>query len=233
MKKINKYYKNSDQYKNKDFVIFGNGGFADLIYYYLKSDTPFFKNLKAFVISKEYIQEKNLNGLSVLEENNFIKNFEPKNTIIVMGIGYINLNKVREKIFLKYKNKGYNFFNYLSSNANIEINEFNFEGVSIFSSCIVQPYTKIGSNVIIRNNCNISHHCNIEDGVFLSNNVCTGGKVVIGKNSFIGLSTIIIDNTKIGINNFISAGSLVTTSTKNDGVYRGSPARYVCSSDKL
>ena len=233
MKIVNKYYKNADKYYKKDFVIYGNAKFADVIFYYLKNDTPFFNNFKNFIIPKEFIKKKKIENFLVLDENKFIKNFDPKRTIIIMGIGHINLNKVRNDAFDKYKNAGFTFFNYLSSNANIDINTNNLEGVTIFGSCNIQPYTKIESNVIIRNNTNISHHCEIKKGAFLSNNVCTGGNVKIGKNTFIGLSTVISDNITVKSNNFIAANSHLTVSTKNNSVYRGSPAKYICNIKKF
>ena len=224
--KKNYYYLENKKYLDKDFVIFGNGQFLKLILYFIKNDTPFYKNLKAFVAPKEFILDKKINQFDVIDEDNFYLNYSPQKTIIILAIENIKLNLIRKLIFEKYKNMGFEFFNYISSEAKV-YSEIKSDAVLIFPFTIIQPNTKIGSNVIIRMNANISHDCNIEDHTFISNNVCTGGNVTIKEQCFIGIGSIIKDSLTIGKKNFIDAASYVHVSTKDNIILRGNPARYI------
>ena len=58
------------------------------------------------------------------------------------------------------------------------------------------------------------------------------GRVVIGNNVFIGTDTVILPNVKIGNNVIVGAHSTVTKDLQDNGVYVGTPARYLCSVEK-
>lgn len=55
------------------------------------------------------------------------------------------------------------------------------------------------------------------------------GRVKIGNNVFVGANTIIMPSVSIGDNVIIGANSLVTKDLKEDSVFFGSPAKFVCS----
>jgi len=225
IKKNNNSFNNKN-YIEKNFVIFGNGKFSKLVLYYLKNDTPFYKNLKAFVAPKQYILEERIDKISVIDEDNFILNYNPSTTIIILGIGSIKKNLVRKLVFEKYKAMGFKFFNYVSSEAQV-YSEINSEAVLIFASTIIEPNVKIGSNVIFRSSVVISHNCNIENHVFISNGVYAAGNVTIKEQSFIGVRSVIKDSIVIAKRSFIDALSYVHVSTKEDQILRGNPARAI------
>lgn len=58
------------------------------------------------------------------------------------------------------------------------------------------------------------------------------GKVKIGNNVFIGVNTTILKGAEIGDNVIIGANSLVNKKLESNGVYAGSPARYISSLDE-
>ncbi len=59
------------------------------------------------------------------------------------------------------------------------------------------------------------------------------GEIIIGNNVFIGMDTTILPNTKIGNNIIIGACSLVKGELKDNSVYAGIPAKYICSLDEF
>lgn len=54
-------------------------------------------------------------------------------------------------------------------------------------------------------------------------------KIIIGDNVFIGINTTILPGTRIGNNVIVGAGSVVKGELKSNGVYAGTPAKYISS----
>ncbi len=59
------------------------------------------------------------------------------------------------------------------------------------------------------------------------------GCIRIGNNVFVGANTLICSNVEIGDRVVVGGGSVVTKDLPSDGVYAGSPARYICSFAEL
>jgi len=55
------------------------------------------------------------------------------------------------------------------------------------------------------------------------------GRVIIGNKVFIGEDTVILPNVKIGNNVVIGANSTVSNNLPDNGVYAGSPAKFICT----
>ena len=55
------------------------------------------------------------------------------------------------------------------------------------------------------------------------------GCINIGNNVFIGIDTIILPNVNIGDNVVVGACSVVTKDLPSNGVYAGSPAKFICT----
>ena len=59
------------------------------------------------------------------------------------------------------------------------------------------------------------------------------GCIDIKDNVFVGSNTTILPNVTIGPNTVIAAGSVVNKSIPGDGVYGGSPAKFICPLEDL
>ncbi len=59
------------------------------------------------------------------------------------------------------------------------------------------------------------------------------GTIVLRKNCFIGRDTLILPGSDVGEDTVIGAGSLVKGIIKPYSVYKGRPAKYYCSVEKL
>lgn len=104
------------------------------------------------------------------------------------------------------------------------------KNTTIYSAATIdhgKPYLiTIGSNVTISTNVTILTH-DASPGVVRGGTKL--GRVTIGDNVFIGTGSIVLCNTRIGSNVVVGAGSVVTRDLPDNGVYAGSPAKWVCS----
>ena len=84
----------------------------------------------------------------------------------------------------------------------------------------------IGDNVTLAPRVHILAH-DASTKTFLDYTIV--GKVKIGNNVFIGAESVVLPNVTIGDNVIVGANSTVSKDLDSDGVYVGSPARFICS----
>ena len=109
--------------------------------------------------------------------------------------------------------------------------------VEIQKGVVIGAYTKIQSHSFICENVTIGEHCFIGHGVMFVNDMMRNGspanhdhtlweKTLIGSNVSIGSNATILAVT-IADGCLIGAGSVVTKSLRNRGIYIGNPARLL------
>ncbi len=197
-------------------VIFGTGDLAQRIFYYLKNSED---EVVAFSANKSNIESDKLLGLPVVGFENVEKEYPPEEFSMFIALAYSEMNKKRRKFFDEAKNKGYELYSYIHPSTKIW-DEFEMgENCFILAENIIQPFVKIGDNVLIGSNNLISHNTIIEDNCFLTSNITLGGHITIGANSFVGLSATINQRVKIGEECIIGAGTLITKDVNDKEVY--------------
>ena len=141
-----------------------------------------------------------------------------------IAIGYKNVNKLRAKIYTEAKGKGYELISYVNSKVtkwgDTEIGDNCF----ILEDQVIQPFVKIGSDVIIWSGNHIGHHSVIGDHCFITSHVVISGNVKIGPYCFIGINASLRDGITIARECVIGAGSLILRDTKEREVYTTKPA---------
>ena len=197
-------------------VIFGTGELAQRIFFYLKDSED---QVVAFSADKSNIDSKELLGLPVIAFEKIEEKYTPEKFSMFIALAYSEMNKKRTKFFDQAKSKGYKLYSFVHPSTKIwdkfEIGENCF----ILAENVIQPFVKIGDNVLIGSNNLISHNTVIENNCFLTSNITLGGHVTIGANSFVGLSATINQRVKIGEECIIGAGTLITKDVNDKEVY--------------
>ena len=195
-------------------IIWGIGQISQVLTFYIQKYTQY--KICAYTLDKEYMGDKNeFNGIPVIAFEEIEKHFSPNEYKMALIMGYKNLNRYREEKYLQAKAKGYSFISYVSphSTCDADIGENTF----IFNDNDIQPYTKIGNNVIIWANSGIGHHVIVEDNCFLASPKISGASIV-RKNSFLGSNCTIAHNVEIGAYSIIGAGTIITKNLKEGSV---------------
>lgn len=209
--------------KKHKLIIVGDSAFAEVAYEYFTYESDY--EVVAFSVEKAYLKRSELLGVPVVPFEDLEERYSPKEHKIFVALTYLKLNTVRTRLYREAKAKGFTAISYISPRAfvwrNVEIGENCF----IFESNVIQPFVKIGNNVILWSGNHIGHHSVIRDNCFISSHVVVSGFVEIGENCFLGVNSCIVDRRKIAKDCVIGAGAVVLKDTEEGKVYVGTPAR--------
>ncbi|MCO4783736.1 MAG: acetyltransferase [Candidatus Cloacimonetes bacterium] len=202
--------------KSKKAIIFGTNSFAEMVYYYLSNDSEY--EVVAFTVSKAHINDDVKFGLPVVPFESVQGIYTPLDHEMYVAIAYVNMNKIRQRFYNEAKGKGYNLLTYISSKASI-YTEVIGDNCFIFEDNTLQPYIKLGNNIVLWSGNHIGHHSTIEDHCFIASHAVISGHCVIKENSFIGVNATIRDSVIIEKENIIGAGAVILKNTKEKEVY--------------
>lgn len=209
----------------KELVIIGAGETALLAYEYFTHDSNF--EVVAFSVDRAFIKETSVCGLPVVAFDELVNQYPPERCCCFVAMGSAKLNRQRAEWYCKAKEKGYRLASYVSSRAfvwhNVEIGDNCF----ILEDNTLQPFVKIGNNVVLWSGNHVGHRSKIADHCFITSHVVISGFCSIGESSFIGVNATLADEVSIGKDNFICAGAIIGESTEENKIYRGAPSEVV------
>jgi len=203
--------------KNKKIVVFGKGFYAEIINQYLTDDSEY--EIVAFTLDDEYIDEDMYLGLPMVPFSKVQELYPPEKYYMHVGLSYTNLNHLRENRYYEAKEKGYTLPTYISSKSTILTKYPIGDNCFIFEDNTIQPFVKIGNNVILWSGNHIGHHGEIQDHNFISSHVVISGQCLIKSNCFIGVNSTIAHGVTIEKENLIGAGSYIPKTTEPKSVY--------------
>ena len=201
-------------------VLFGDSAFAEIAYEYFTHDSTY--EVVAFTVNKEYLKNESLFGLPIVAFETVEQTYPPADYTMHVALVYNHLNRVRMRIYNEAKAKGYKLANYVSSRAFIWQNVTMGDNIFIFEDNTIQPFVKMGSNIILWSGNHIGHHSVIENNNFVSSHVVISGFCKVGESCFFGVNATLGNNVNVGRDSFIGAGALVTKSVQVGSYVKGS-----------
>jgi sugar O-acyltransferase (sialic acid O-acetyltransferase NeuD family) len=203
-------------------IIFGVQDNAELAHYYLKSDSP--HEVVAFCVNQHYVPTSGeFQGLPVVAFEDVTSRFRPDEYVFFAPLAPSKMNRERERVYNEIKGKQYSMISYVSSKATTFENEIG-ENCFILEDNTLQPFTKIGNNVMLWSGNHIGHHGVIHDHVTFTSHVVMSGHCNIGSYSFFGVNSTLRNGLKIAEGSFIAMASAVMEDTEAWSVYKGNPA---------
>jgi len=207
----------------KKVIIFGILDTAELAHWYLVNDSEF--EVVAFTVHEKYKEMETFRGLPLISFETLEDMYPPSEYSLFAPMTGRNMNQLRERVYLEGKEKGYNYITYISSKATICDNEIG-ENCFILEDNTIQPFTKIGNNVVLWSGNHIGHHSVIKDHVFFTSHVVMSGHCIIESHCFFGVNSTIRDYSKISKGTLLAMGGCLTKQKTTEwGVYVGSPAK--------
>lgn len=215
--------------KCKKLIVVGAGEFGEIAYEYFTSDSEY--EVAAFAVEKKYRKQESLFGLPVINFEDILFQYSPKEYEVFVAVTHVQLNKVRQRLFQQCKKMGYRCASYVSSQAFVWHNVKIGENVFIFENSTLQYQVQIGDGVVIWCGNTIAHCTVVKDYCWLAPGVAIGGKTYIGENTFIGVNATLGDNITIARDVIIGAGAVTVRDLKESGaIYIGSPAKKTSKS---
>lgn len=208
--------------KTKKLVIVGDSAFAEIALEYFEVDTEY--RVVAFSVEEKYLTKKRLHGLPVVDFETLERFFSPDEYDVFVAIVYTQMNRLRTRLMVEAKAKGFKLASYISPSAFVWRNVALGEHCFIFEDNTIQPFVSIGNNVVLWSGNHIGHHSKIDDNCFISSHVVISGFSTIGKNSFLGVNSTISNNINVAIDNWIGPSVTIIKNTGEGELYGAPPA---------
>jgi len=204
-------------------IIFGIQDYAELAHFYLSNDSEY--EVVAFSVNKQYIPaDKMFKGLPIVPFENIETDYPVNGFHFFAPLSPKNMNKAREDVYHQIKDKGYQLISYISSKATMFKNEIG-DNCFILEDNTIQPFTKIGNNVVLWSGNHIGHHGEIKDHVTVTSHVVMSGHCTIEDNCFLGVNATLRDGITLAKGTLVAMAAAVTKNTEEWGVYIGNPAK--------
>ena len=211
-------------------IIYGAGKIARTIYEYIKEDYT----VVCFAVDKEYGTEKSLNGIPIVHFDNIENYFEISTHLMLIAVGYLDMNEFREKKYKEGKAKGYKFINYI--HPSVILHDCNSMGENniVLENVSIQPDVQIGNNNVFWSNVVLSHGVVIGDSNWITSGVVISGDTELKSHCFLGVNSTVGHNLLIEENTFIGASTLITKSTNSNDVFISKSAKkYILKSKQF
>ena len=206
-------------------IVFGILDTAELALWYLENDSE--HEVVAFSVHEKFITKKTFHNLPVVSFENIQSTYPPNEYELFVPMTGKAMNKLREKVYLEGKEKGYSYISYISSHATVLTKDIG-ENCFILEDNTIQPYTKIGNNVVLWSGNHIGHHGEIKNHVFFTSHVVMSGHCTIESYCFLGVNSSIKEYAHIKQGTLLGMGACLSRiKTKEWGVYKGNPAKLV------
>jgi sugar O-acyltransferase (sialic acid O-acetyltransferase NeuD family) len=199
-------------------VIFGTGQWAELAHFYLMHDSA--HEVVAFTLDREYLQEGTYKGLPVVAFDEVCAQYPPSEFKMFIPLSFKRMNHVRAEKYAAAKALGYELVSYVSSKATTWPGFECGDNCFIFEDNTIQPFVKIGNNVVMWSGNHIGHHTIIKDHVMITSHVVISGCCTIEPYCFFGVNATVRDETIVAQGTLVGMSVPIQKDTKECEVYR-------------
>lgn len=201
----------------KKLIIVGTGLFPEVARSYFNEFSNY--EVIGFACHQQHKQGDTIYGLPLYAIEDLKDTYPPEQVTLFVGIGYKQMNKIRQRVYEELKSIGYGFATFVYPGVKIWCSTTLGENVFIFEDNTIQPFTTIGNNTILWSGNHFGHHGNIGSHCFITSHVVISGYCNIKDNVFIGVNATLRDGLTISSETLIGAGAIIMKSSKPKEVY--------------
>jgi sugar O-acyltransferase (sialic acid O-acetyltransferase NeuD family) len=205
--------------KDRKLILIGDSAFAEVAYEYFTHDSPY--EVVAFSVEQAYLRRDRVFGLPVVPFESLERHYAPGEHHFYAALVYTQLNRLRARFYRAAKAKGYTPASYVSPRAFVWPNARLGEHCFVFENNVIQPFVRVGDDVVLWSGNHIGHHSTIGDHCFISSHVVVSGFCEVGPSCFFGVNATLGNNVKVGADCLIGAGAAVVKDVLEDTLVRG------------
>ena len=204
--------------KKKSIIVIGAGGHA-------KSCINTIEETKSYKISGivglPSEVGKSLLNYKISNSDQDLAQLVDKFKYAILAIGKVSTDSIRQDLFEKSRNLGFNFPTLVSPHAMVSRHSIIGSGTIVMPGAIINAGAVIGENCIINSRALIEHDVEVSDHCHISTGVTLNGSTFVGANSFIGSGAIVKEGIKIGANSIVGMGIPVRSNILSGTKYIG------------
>jgi len=201
----------------QEIVIFGAGDFASVARSYFEADGRY--RVSAFTVDPQHLGGATFDGLPLISFEIVEREYPPARFSMFVAVGFKSMNKPRALICARARDKGYTLASYISPKALCWPKLSCGGNCFILENNVIQPFVKIGDDVVLWSGNHIGHHVEIGNHCFISSQVVLSGRVRVGEYSFLGVNACVKQDVAIAPECFIGAGAVILKDTRPGEVY--------------
>lgn len=199
-------------------VVFGVGQWAELAHFYLTYDSP--HEVVGFTLDAGYIESPEYKGLPVVPYDEVEQHYSPSEFKMFIPMSFKRMNHVRADKYYDARKRGYELISYVSSKATTFPGFECGDNCFIFEDNTIQPFVKVGNDVVMWSGNHIGHHTVIKDHVMITSHVVISGSCTIEPFCFLGVNATVRDETVIARETLVGMGVTILKDTKEFEVYK-------------
>lgn len=204
-------------------IIYGNGAMAKVLYSYARHSM----DIAGFTVDDHCIAENARShlGLPLAPFSRVETQFAPVSHNMIIAVGFIDMNELRERKSLEAKQKSYRLTSYVHESVCVHDDVAIEENCMILDHVSIHPGCKVARGTFISSNVNVGHDCTVGEYNWINSGVAIAGECRIGASCFFGVNASAAQRLRIGARNFIAANTLINKHTEDDQVYLSEPAQ--------
>jgi sugar O-acyltransferase (sialic acid O-acetyltransferase NeuD family) len=208
-------------------VLAGNAVTAEVLLTYLRADPRY--ELAATTVDDAYVASGTVADIPCVPLSRMREQIPPGECRILMAIGYDDLNRTRESMFLRLKQLGYAVETYIHPDARVFSAQPPGEGSVVLPGAVIEPHARVGSNTMVWCNVTLAHHSQVGDNCWVAAGTVISGQARVERNTFVGVNATVVNKVTVAEFNIVGAGALITRDTKPSTVHlarSAEPLRY-------
>lgn len=201
----------------KKVVLAGNGLTAEILFEYLYLDDRY--AVVGVVADDEFVLCDDFLGVPCIKFSELSKYYGSEDIVIVMAMGYGELNRSRQSMFERLKSHNYAIETYIHNDAKVYTRYDIGDGSVVLPGAVVEPFCRVGSNTLIWCNTTIAHHASIDSHCWLASGSVISGGAIVRDNTFIGVNATIVNGVEVSKLNIVGANALISKCTQPNTVH--------------
>lgn len=201
--------------KNK-VILAGNAITAGLLYSYLRVDNRY--EVLGLTVDDEFLSQGVVSGLKAVGLSRIKESFPSESCRVIMAVGYNDLNRVRESLFMRLKGMGYEIESYVHPDARVYTAIPLGEGCIILPAAVIEPHASVGANSMIWCNVTLAHNSIVAENCWIAAGTVVSGQAKVLRNSFVGVNATIVNDVTVEAYNIVGASALISKCTKPHAV---------------